>query len=223
MARYQNRRRHRGGSPLNHSLDCSDQRPFGLVGTVRVLTYYFIGTIFSDSFSVRYINITQDGEPYLTLQLLLGYICYPVAFFIGIPREDLRKVGELIGTKIITNEFVAFTALRNEAKYLAMSPRSQIIATYALCGKHFLIRLAPPPLSFPEAMRQEKYPAADIQPTGFGNFGSLGVQIGVLSQLAPGRAGDVARVALSALFCGILSTLTSASIAGMLVTHQQNE
>lgn len=53
---------------------------------------------------------------------------------------------------------------------------------------------------------------------GFGNFGSLGTQIGVLSQIAPGRAGDVSRVALSALFTGVLATLTSASVAGMLYT-----
>lgn len=56
--------------------------------------------------------------------------------------------------------------------------------------------------------------------TGFGNFGSLGTQIGVLSQIAPSRAGDVSRVALSALFSGVLSTLSSASIAGLLVTNQ---
>lgn len=51
---------------------------------------------------------------------------------------------------------------------------------------------------------------------GFGNIGSLGIQIGILSQLAPKRAPDVVKVAVSALFCGILSTLTSASVAGML-------
>ena len=61
---------------------------------------------------------------------------------------------------------------------------------------------------------------ADLCLIGFGNFGSLGTQIGVLSQIAPSRAGDVSRVALSALFSGVLSTLTSASIAGLLVTDQ---
>jgi len=55
---------------------------------------------------------------------------------------------------------------------------------------------------------------------GFGNFSALGIQIGVLSQIAPGRSGDVSRVALSALISGIISTLTSASMAGMLVTNQ---
>jgi CNT family concentrative nucleoside transporter len=136
----------------------------------------------------RYINITQDGEPYLTLQLLLGYICYPVAFLLGVPRNDLLQVGQLIGIKVIANEFVAYNSLTSEAQYINMSPRSRLIATYALCG--------------------------------FGNFGSLGTQIGVLSQIAPSRAGDVSRVALSALFSGVLSTLTSASIAGLLVTDQ---
>jgi hypothetical protein len=63
-------------------------------------------------------------------------------------------------------------------------------------------------------------PNTNSDDTGFGNFGSLGTQIGVLSQIAPSRAGDVSRVALSALFSGVLSTLTSASIAGMLVTDQ---
>jgi concentrative nucleoside transporter, CNT family len=67
-----------------------------------------------------------------------------------------------------------------------------------------------------------------MQPTnrslqGFGNFGSLGTQIGVLSQIAPSRAGDVSTVALSALFSGVISTLTSASVAGMLITSERIE
>jgi concentrative nucleoside transporter, CNT family len=56
---------------------------------------------------------------------------------------------------------------------------------------------------------------------GFGNLGSLGTQIGVLSQIAPSRSGDVSKVALSALFSGVLSTLTSASVAGLLITSQK--
>jgi concentrative nucleoside transporter, CNT family len=52
---------------------------------------------------------------------------------------------------------------------------------------------------------------------GFANIGSLGTQIGVLSQISPGRSGDVSRMAVSALITGAISTLTSAAIAGMLV------
>ena len=132
-----------------------------------------------------YINI---NNPPLTLQLILGYIFYPVAFLLGVPRQDLYKIGQLIGIKFIENEFVAYTALQGDASYADISPRSRLIVTYALCG--------------------------------FGNIGSLGTQIGVLAQISPGRGGDVSRVAFSALITGVLSTLTSASIAGMLVTNQ---
>jgi CNT family concentrative nucleoside transporter len=50
----------------------------------------------------------------------------------------------------------------------------------------------------------------------------LGIQIGVLSQLAPGRSGQVAKVAVSALLSGVVATLMSASIAGMLIVDQEN-
>ena len=53
---------------------------------------------------------------------------------------------------------------------------------------------------------------------GFGNFSAVGFQIGALAQLAPRRAADVASVAFSALVTGIVATLTSATIAGMLAS-----
>ncbi|KAL8872998.1 MAG: hypothetical protein Q9174_001471 [Haloplaca sp. 1 TL-2023] len=134
----------------------------------------------------RYLNI---NDPPLTVELIVGYICYPIAFLLGVPRNgDLLKVAQLIGTKLIANEFVAYSNLQTDPAYADLSPRSRLIATYALCG--------------------------------FANIGSLGTQIGVLSQIAPGRSGDVSRLAISALIAGALSTLTSASIAGLLVTDQ---
>ncbi|KAF1955350.1 hypothetical protein CC80DRAFT_493245 [Byssothecium circinans] len=140
----------------------------------------------------RYINL--DGEYDLTLDLILGYICYPIAFLLGVKRDstELRLVGQLIGIKVIANEFVAFSALQGledpKSPYLNLSPRSRLIATYAICG--------------------------------FGNIGSLGTQIGVLSQIAPSRGGDIARLAISALISGVVATLTSASVAGLVITNQ---
>jgi CNT family concentrative nucleoside transporter len=129
----------------------------------------------------------SDPNPTLSLELILGYILYPVAWLLGVPKNDLRQVGELIGKKIIINEYAAFDALVKQARYTGMAPRSKLIATYACCG--------------------------------FGNIGSLGIQIGVLSQISPKRSGDVVKVSLSAFLCGVLCTLTSASIAGMLFTE----
>ncbi|RYO82004.1 hypothetical protein DL766_007268 [Monosporascus sp. MC13-8B] len=127
-------------------------------------------------------------ETKLTLQLILGYIFFPVSWLLGVPNQDLLLVGQLIGQKIIINEFAAFAQLSDpESPYAVMTDRSKLIATYACCG--------------------------------FGNIGSLGTQIGVLTQIAPNRGGDVSRVAISALTAGIISTLTSASVAGMLATE----
>jgi concentrative nucleoside transporter, CNT family len=86
------------------------------------------------------------------------------------------------------NEFVAFLDLQALEAAEALSPRSIIIATYALCG--------------------------------FGNIGSLGIQIGILSQLAPSRGGDVAKLAVSALITGVTSTLTSAAVASLLIMSE---
>ncbi|CAJ0538807.1 Ff.00g067370.m01.CDS01 [Fusarium sp. VM40] len=143
----------------------------------------------------RYIDI---NDPTLTLQTILGYLLYPVSFLLGVSRTnpdkghgDILAVAKLIAEKVITNEYNAFTSLTTSDKtseFYGLTPRSQLIATYALCG--------------------------------FGNIGSLGIQIGILSQLAPSRGGDVARLAVSALISGVLATLTSASVAGLVVTDQ---
>lgn len=57
---------------------------------------------------------------------------------------------------------------------------------------------------------------------GFANIGSLGNQIGVFAQISPGRSGDVSRVAVSAMLTGAISTFTSASIAGLLITDEKS-
>ena len=81
--------------------------------------------------------------------------------------------------------------LSEEPEFADLSPRTQLIATYALCG--------------------------------FGNVGSLGIQIGILGQLAPSRGGDVSRLAISALISGVMATLTSANIAGLVISDQASE
>ena len=78
--------------------------------------------------------------------------------------------------------------LANGDNYANISPRTRLIATYAVCG--------------------------------FGNIGSLGIQIGILGQLAPSRGGDVSALAFSALVSGVMSTLTSANVAGLVISGQ---
>ena len=55
---------------------------------------------------------------------------------------------------------------------------------------------------------------------GFGNIGAVGTQVGLMSQMAPTRSKDIASVAMSAFFTGIISTLSSASMAGLLLSGE---
>ncbi|EUC58541.1 H+/nucleoside cotransporter [Rhizoctonia solani AG-3 Rhs1AP] len=121
----------------------------------------------------------------LTLDLIFGYLFYPITFLIGVPRNEMLRVARLLATKLVANEFVAYQALRDQHAANPFSPRAYTIASYGLCG--------------------------------FANLGSLGIQIGVLSALAPSRGKLIARVAPSAMICGFLSTLQTAGIVGMLV------
>jgi nucleoside permease NupC len=46
-------------------------------------------------------------DPDLTVELMLGYLFYPIAFLLGVQREDVLGVSQLIGVKVVANEFVA--------------------------------------------------------------------------------------------------------------------
>jgi CNT family concentrative nucleoside transporter len=72
------------------------------------------------------------GVP-LTLQRILGWFCAPLAWLIGIPWAEATAAGALLGQKIILNEFLAYLNLAG-TDATALSPRSRVIITYALCG-----------------------------------------------------------------------------------------
>ena len=68
----------------------------------------------------------------IDLTTILSWAFRPIAFFIGIPWEDLGSAGSMIGKKIVFNEFIAYLDLANQSD--ALSPRSSILLSYALCG-----------------------------------------------------------------------------------------
>jgi CNT family concentrative nucleoside transporter len=112
----------------------------------------------------------------------------PVAALMGVTPADVPKVAELLGVKLVANEFLAFDLMtRNYAVGSAngMDPRSFALTTYAL--------------------------------TGFANIGSIGIQLGGIGALAEERRGDLARLGLRALAGGFLATLINASVAGLLM------
>lgn len=77
---------------------------------------------------------SQVGFPALSLELILSYIMFPVAWLMGVPLADCQEVAVLLGKKVMISEFVAYLDLKELIASAAISPRAQIIATYALCG-----------------------------------------------------------------------------------------
>jgi len=72
------------------------------------------------------------GLVHTNLQTLFGSLLAPVAWVLGVPWRDAKAVGNLMGTKLVLNEFVAFSMLGPLKGHIAQ--RSFTIATYALCG-----------------------------------------------------------------------------------------
>lgn len=72
--------------------------------------------------------------PQLSLELIFAYLMAPVAWLMGVPWADCAEVGIVLGKKTILNEFIAYLDLMELVKQQAISERSQIISTYALCG-----------------------------------------------------------------------------------------
>ena len=118
-----------------------------------------------------------------SLNTLLGWPFSPIAWLIGIPWHSARDVGNLLGTRMVINELVAYKLLG--AQKTTLDPRSFTIATFALCG--------------------------------FANLSAIGIQIGGIGALAPGRRNDLARLGMRAMLAGTMANLMSASIVGMLI------
>ena len=129
----------------------------------------------------------QVGLNTLSLELILSYVMFPVAWLMGIPVADCQEVAVLLGKKVIINEFVAYLDLKEliAGDTPAISERAKIIATYALCG--------------------------------FSNIGSIGIQIGGISAIAPSRQSDLARLGIRALIAGSIACFMTACITGILL------
>src|SRR5436190_11272329 len=123
----------------------------------------------------------------LSLQLILGWLHWPVAFAMGTPVQDCLVVGRMLGEKLILTEFVAYADLAGHLQAVkqgtaTMDPRSIVITSYAL--------------------------------SGFANFVSIAIQIGGISPLAPSRRQEIARLGLKAMIGGAITSYIIACVAG---------
>ena len=125
----------------------------------------------------------------LSLEFILGYIFAPIMWLIGVAKEDMTLMGQLLGIKLAASEFVGYIQLA-DLKDLANPvhlkyQKSVIMATYMLCG--------------------------------FANFASIGIQIGGIGSLAPGQRKTLSELGIKALIGGTIASLLSATIAGLII------
>jgi CNT family concentrative nucleoside transporter len=124
----------------------------------------------------------------LSMQLILGWLHWPVAFLMGAPVKDCLVVGRMLGEKLILTEFVAYSDLAGylqaakQGTAMPLDPRSIVITSYAL--------------------------------SGFANFVSIAIQIGGISPLAPSRRQEIARLGLKAMIGGAITSYIIACVAG---------
>jgi CNT family concentrative nucleoside transporter len=70
----------------------------------------------------------------LTMERILGWLLAPLSWLMGVPWADADAVGSLVGVKVVLTEFIAYLQLAGSMAEEALSPRSAVIATYALLG-----------------------------------------------------------------------------------------
>ena len=76
--------------------------------------------------------VPVGGGQHLSLQWIFGRIGAPLAWLMGVPWKDSLAVGNLLGTRLVLNELIAYTQLG--PLKASLDPRSFVIATFALCG-----------------------------------------------------------------------------------------
>ena len=136
----------------------------------------------------NWINLNTSYEQ-LSLEFILGYTFSPLMWLIGVAKEDMALMGQLLGIKLAVSEFIGYMQLA-ELKDITnlihfKYEKSIIMATYMLCG--------------------------------FANFASIGIQIGGIGSLAPGQRKNLSEFGFLALIGGTLASLLSATFAGMII------
>ena len=97
-----------------------------LAANVAAMLIAFISMVAMVNFILGYANTS--------LQEILGFIFKPIAWTMGIPWDEAKIVGTLMGEKIVLTELIAFGDLSNLIEQNLLSERSSIITSYALCG-----------------------------------------------------------------------------------------
>jgi len=151
-----------------------------------------VNSIFSGLGDVLGLNAwVAQNTPYeaFTIEFILGYLFAPLMWLVGVAKEDMALMGQLLGIKIVASEFVGYTQLvdlKNASSALHFSyQKSIVMATYMLCG--------------------------------FANFASIGIQVGGIGIIAPKIRKTLTELGFKAMIAGSIVSLMSATIAGIIL------
>ncbi len=98
---------------------------------------HVLGGVFGEYTGLNSLIASWSDGKYttLSLQVILGYLCAPVMWLMGVSSQDIISLGQLLGEKIILNELVAYSSLSKlKESNILQDPKSVVIATYMLCG-----------------------------------------------------------------------------------------
>jgi CNT family concentrative nucleoside transporter len=186
------------GSNLLDAISNGTTEGLKLAANVGAMLLVFIAFIAMINFGFEKIgslsninNWISENTPYdlLSLEFILGYIFSPLMWIIGVAKEDMALMGQLLGIKLAASEFIGYMQLgelKNISNAIHLNyEKSIIMATYMLCG--------------------------------FANFASIGIQIGGIGSLAPNQRENLSKFGFLAVIGGTLASLLSATIAGMII------
>ena len=147
---------------------------------------WFIGDLLS--LNVLISEFTNFDN--FSIEFVLGYLLAPLMWLIGVTYQECALMGQLLGIKIVSSEFVAFVQLADlktiGASNILLSKKSITMATFMLCG--------------------------------FANLASIGIQIGGIGVLAPGQRKNLSELGFKAMVAGTIVSLISACFAGILIS-----
>tara|TARA_Y200000002_G_scaffold85738_1_gene68206 strand:- start:367 stop:1752 length:1386 start_codon:yes stop_codon:yes gene_type:complete len=154
---------------------------------IAMINYFLNGV--GDLFQINQFISENTVYQKLSLELILGFLFSPLMWLIGVAKEDITLMGQLLGIKLAASEFIGYIQLSNlkdvSSEVHLNYQKSIVMATYMLCG--------------------------------FANFASIGIQIGGIGALEPKQKKNLSKLGFLAVLGGTIASLLSATIAGMII------
>ena len=154
---------------------------------IAMINYFLNGV--GDLFQINQFISENTVYQKLSLELILGFLFSPLMWLIGVAKEDITLMGQLLGIKLAASEFIGYiqlSTLKDVSSEVHLNyQKSIVMATYMLCG--------------------------------FANFASIGIQIGGIGALEPKQKKNLSKLGFLAVLGGTIASLLSATIAGMII------